>query len=48
MEEVGVVKETDGVTAKVVVQKKGACDDCAGKGACKSPDEGMEIGRIIR
>ena len=43
MEEVGVVKETDGITAKVVVQKKGACDACAGKGACKSTDEGMEI-----
>ena len=43
MEEVGVVIKTDGITAKVVVQKKGACDGCAGKGACKSTDDGMEI-----
>ncbi len=43
MEEVGVVKETNGVTAKVIIQKKGACDACAGKEACKSTDEGMEI-----
>ena len=43
MEEVGVVTETDGVTAKVVVKKKGACDGCAGKEACKPTDDGMEI-----
>ena len=43
MEEVGVVTETDGITAKVVVQKKGACDGCSGKGACKTTDNGMEI-----
>ncbi len=46
MEEVGVVTETDGITAKVVVQKKGACDACGGKGACKSTDDGMEIDAI--
>ncbi len=46
MEEVGIVIETEGITAKVVVQKKGACDGCSGKGACKSTDEGMEIEAI--
>lgn len=46
MEEVGIVTEIDGVTAKVVVQKKGACDGCASMGACKSTDEGMEIEAI--
>lgn len=46
MEEVGIVTEIDGVTAKVVVQKKGACDGCASMGACKSTDKGMEIEAI--
>ena len=42
MEEVGVVTETDGITAKVVVQKKGACEGCT-TGTCESTDNGMEI-----
>ena len=29
IEEVGIVKETDGIMAKVVIQKKGACNVCA-------------------
>jgi len=43
MEEVGVVTKTEGVTATVVVQKKGACDGCAAKGTCEPTDNGMEI-----
>lgn len=43
MEEVGVVTETDGITAKVVVKKKGACEGCTAKGACEQTEEGMEI-----
>ena len=43
MEEVGVVTKTDGVTATVVVQKKGACDGCAAKGTCEPAENGMEI-----
>ena len=43
MEEVGVVTETDGVTATVVVKKKGACDGCSIKGTCEPTEKGMEI-----
>jgi len=43
MEEVGVVTETNGVTAKVTVKKKGACDGCAVKGTCEPTEKGMEI-----
>ena len=43
MEEVGVVTETDGVTAKVIVKKKGACDGCSIKGTCEPTEKGMEI-----
>ncbi len=43
MEEVGVVTETDGVTALVVVKKKGACDGCTVKATCEPTEKGMEI-----
>ncbi len=43
IEEIGVVTKTDGILAKVVVQKRGICDGCAVKGACTSTEEGMEI-----
>lgn len=43
MEEVGVVSETNGVTAKVVLKKKGACEGCAVKGTCEPTENGMEI-----
>ena len=43
MEEVGVVTKTDGVTATVVVKKKGACDGCSIKGTCEPTEKGMEI-----
>jgi len=43
MEEVGVVTEIDGVTATVVVKKKGACDGCSISGTCEPTEHGMEI-----
>jgi sigma-E factor negative regulatory protein RseC len=43
IEDIGVVTKTDGVTASIIVQKKGFCDGCAAKGTCESTEEGMEI-----
>jgi sigma-E factor negative regulatory protein RseC len=42
-DEIGVVTEVEGVTAKVVVQKRGTCDSCAAEGTCESTEAGMEI-----
>jgi sigma-E factor negative regulatory protein RseC len=43
IEETGVVIETEGITARVKVQKRGACEGCAATGACETSEEGMEI-----
>ncbi|MEW6600078.1 MAG: SoxR reducing system RseC family protein [Nitrospirota bacterium] len=43
LEETGVVTRIDGNMARVLVQKKSACDGCSIEGACKSTPEGMEI-----
>ncbi|RJQ21448.1 MAG: hypothetical protein C4560_03960 [Nitrospiraceae bacterium] len=43
VEEIGIVTKTEGVTAKVIVQKKGTCEGCAMKGACETTEGGMEI-----
>ena len=43
MEEVGVVTKIDGVTATVIVKKKGACDGCSISGTCEPTEHGMEI-----
>ncbi len=43
IEEIGIITKTDGVLAKVVVQKRGICEGCAVQGVCKSTEEGMEI-----
>jgi sigma-E factor negative regulatory protein RseC len=43
IEEVGVVTETDGVMAKVIIQKKGACEGCSVQETCKPTEKGMEI-----
>lgn len=43
IEETGVVTKIDGMTAKVIVQKRGTCDGCAAKGVCETTTEGMEI-----
>jgi sigma-E factor negative regulatory protein RseC len=42
VEEIGVVKSVQGVTAMVQVPKKSACEGCT-MGACKPEDQGMEI-----
>ena len=43
VEEIGVVTKTEGVTAKVAIQKKGTCEGCAVKGVCETQGEGTEI-----
>ena len=43
IEEIGIVTKTEGETARVTVQKRGACEGCTAKGACESTSEGMEI-----
>lgn len=43
IEETGVVKSVEGPTAKVMVQKRGACEKCAAAGVCDPSDEGMEV-----
>ena len=43
IEETGVVIWTEGITARVKVQKRGACDGCAATGTCETSDDGMEI-----
>lgn len=43
IEETGVVVRTEGITATVLVQKRGACDGCTATGTCASTQEGMEI-----
>ncbi|NOY39186.1 MAG: SoxR reducing system RseC family protein [Nitrospirae bacterium] len=42
MEEVGIVKSIDGVTAKVLVERKSACDKCS-EGLCHVSDAGALI-----
>lgn len=43
LEEIGTVTKIDGTMARVLVQKKSACDGCSIEGACKATPEGMEI-----
>jgi sigma-E factor negative regulatory protein RseC len=42
MEEVGVIMSIDGLTAKVSVPRKSACEGCTA-GTCKPGDKSMEI-----
>lgn len=46
MEEIGVVKTTNGIFATVSVEGKSACDQC--KAGCKITDSGAEIEAINR
>ncbi|MBI5663949.1 MAG: SoxR reducing system RseC family protein [Nitrospirae bacterium] len=46
LEETGIVTRIDGNMAKVMVQKKGACDGCSVQGACQGTTEGMEISAL--
>jgi sigma-E factor negative regulatory protein RseC len=43
IEETGIVKEVDGIMAKILVQKRGTCEGCAVRGICEPAGEGMEI-----
>ncbi len=43
IDETGVVTKTEGITAKILVQKKSSCENCGVASACKSSDNGMEI-----
>ena len=43
IEEIGIVTKTDGIMAKVAVQKKGTCEGCGVKGVCETQGEGAEI-----
>jgi sigma-E factor negative regulatory protein RseC len=43
VEETGTVIQVEGDIARVLVQKKSACDGCSAQGACKTTDAGMEI-----
>ncbi len=45
MEEIGIIKSVEGVTAKVVIQKTGACDHCV-KGDCDVKGSGFETEAI--
>jgi sigma-E factor negative regulatory protein RseC len=44
MEEIGVVMETSGMTAKVMMTRSGSCESCSASGTCKavSDDRVME------
>jgi sigma-E factor negative regulatory protein RseC len=46
IEEIGIVTKTDGIMARVAVQKKGTCEGCAVKGVCETQGEGAEIEAI--
>jgi len=43
IEETGTVIKAEGVTARVRVQKRGACEGCSATGVCESSGDGMEI-----
>jgi positive regulator of sigma E activity len=43
IEEIGIVSEVHGTSAKVRVQKRGTCDGCMASGVCESSENGMEI-----
>ncbi|MBI5408435.1 MAG: SoxR reducing system RseC family protein [Nitrospirae bacterium] len=43
IEETGIVTSIEGITAKVAVQRKGACEGCAVKGICETTEGGTEI-----
>ena len=43
IEETGIVTKTEGIIARVAVQKKGTCEGCAVKGVCETQGESSEI-----
>ncbi|MBF0505830.1 MAG: SoxR reducing system RseC family protein [Nitrospirae bacterium] len=43
MEEIGVVKEINGIKALIIVRKKGTCDSCSGSSLCETFGVGEAI-----
>jgi len=43
IEETGIVKEVDGIMAKILIRRRGTCEGCAVRGICEPAGEGMEI-----
>jgi len=43
MEETGIVISTQGIMAKVLIQRRGACEGCAVAGTCKPSGEIAEL-----
>lgn len=48
IEETGIVTKVEGITARVAVEKKGACDGCTAQGACETKGDSMEIEALNR
>ncbi len=46
MDEIGVVKSIDGITAKVMVSRKASCCENCGKDVCDVPESGVETEAI--
>lgn len=46
MEEFGVVKSIDGMSARVMVERRGGCCESCEKDACDIPDNGIETEAI--
>ncbi len=43
IEEIGIVTKVDDISAKIIVQKRGACEGCSASGICEPSEKGMEI-----
>jgi sigma-E factor negative regulatory protein RseC len=43
IEETGIVTKTEGIMARILVQKRGTCEGCAATSVCESSEKGMEI-----
>jgi sigma-E factor negative regulatory protein RseC len=46
MEEIGIIKSIDGMTAKVVVSRKSSCCENCTKDSCDLPEDGIETEAI--
>jgi len=43
IEETGIVTNVDDISAKIIVQKRGACEGCSASSMCEPSEKGMEI-----
>lgn len=46
MEEIGIIKSIDGMTAKVVISRKSSCCESCTKDSCDVPEDGIETEAI--